>query len=177
MAAFSKVYNNLEGFLKFLNTNSERRIASISGVLLVLLLVKMKKSHKESLDVKGFQNNKKQGEVNGVFIARLMKLLKIVIPSWKESVVFDLFTMTCFLVVRTMLSIYISSVNGDIVRSMVNYEFDGFIKNLSKLLGLALPASFINSLLEYMNKIIALKFRKNMTSYFHKMYIKDMIYY
>lgn len=41
----------------------------------------------------------------------------------------------------------------------------------------ALPASFINSYLEYLNKKIALKFRENLCDYFHTRYIKDNIFY
>lgn len=104
-------------------------------------------------------------------------MLKIAIPSWKDPVVLDLVSQTVFLVIRTILSIYISTVNGQIVKSVVNYDFPSFLKKLVSLLVLALPASFINSYLDYINKVVALKFRHHLTTYFHSKYIKDLIYY
>lgn len=120
---------------------------------------------------------KTQGHVNMAFFKNLYHLLKIAIPSWKDSVVFDISSLTAFLVIRTFLSIYIARVNGDIVKNLVAYNFGGFISGLATLGLIALPASFINSYLDFQNKIIALKFRKNVTKHFHELYIKDLIYY
>lgn len=103
--------------------------------------------------------------------------MKIAFPSWKDAVVFDLTTLTGFLVMRTFLSIYISKVNGNIVKHIVNFNMSSFLKELGKLGMLAFPASFVNSYLEFLTKKIALKFRKNMTLHFHKLYIKDLVYY
>jgi ATP-binding cassette, subfamily D (ALD), member 3 len=111
------------------------------------------------------------------FFKRLYNLLKIAIPSWTDSVVIDMTSLTFFLVVRTFLSIYISRINGDIVKNIVNYDFNGFLRGLSTLGLISLPASFINSYLDFQNKVIALKLRKNVTKHFHQLYIKDLIYY
>ena len=111
------------------------------------------------------------------FFKNFWKLLKIAVPSWTDSVVLDLATLTTFLVVRTFLSIYISNVNGEIVQRIVKYDFMGFLSTLSKLGILAFPASFVNSYLEFLTRKIALKFRRNMTTHFHKLYIKDLVYY
>lgn len=111
------------------------------------------------------------------FLKVLLRLLKVAIPSWDNSVVLDLSSLTIFLVVRTFMSIYISKINGNIVKNIVSYNMGGFLKGLATLGLMALPASFINSYLEYQNKVIALKFRQNLTKHFHSLYIKDLIYY
>ena len=41
----------------------------------------------------------------------------------------------------------------------------------------ALPASFVNSFLEFLNRRLALNFKKRMTTYFHQTYLSDMIFY
>lgn len=41
----------------------------------------------------------------------------------------------------------------------------------------AIPASFVNSYLEYLNKSLSLRFRRRLTEYFHDQYIKNMIFY
>lgn len=178
MTVLSKVFTKISDFVIFLGETKERKINSVAALGLVFLIIKLKRSHKDTKYAhlaKGL--TKKKGNINSDFLKRLFNLIKIIIPSWKEPVILDIVSQTVFLVVRTILSIYISSVNGGIVKCVVNYNFPGFLKKLGTLLMLALPASFINSYLEYINKIIALKFRKNMTKHFHNIYIKDMIYY
>lgn len=60
-----------------------------------------------------------KGNVDAVFLSRIKKLLKIVIPSWKTVEVLDIALLTVFLVLRTFLSIYISTVNGRIVKAII----------------------------------------------------------
>ena len=115
--------------------------------------------------------------VDAVFLKRIKILIKIVVPSWSSPVVWDLSVVTVFFIIRTFLSIYISGVNGKIVKSIVKYDQVQFMKNIGNLALLALPASFVNSYLTFLNKKIALRFRQSLTEHFHKMYIKDMIYY
>ena len=42
---------------------------------------------------------------------------------------------------------------------------------------IAVPASFVNSFLDFLNKKLSLRFRRRLTDYFHQTYLKDMIYY
>lgn len=67
-----------------------------------------------------------------MFLNRIFDLLKIVIPSIKSMEVFDLTILTIFLVIRTMMSIYISSLNGRIVKTIINGDLDKFIKKVWK---------------------------------------------
>lgn len=76
-----------------------------------------------------------------------------------------------------MLSIRISEVNGQVVKSIININWSNFVKKLIQLALISVPAAFSNSLIEYMNKKIALKFRENLTKYFHKVYLNDMMFY
>lgn len=49
------------------------------------------------------------------------------IPSWKSWEVVDLVLLSLFLVVRTFLSIYLASVNGRIVKAIVERDLSLFI--------------------------------------------------
>lgn len=40
-----------------------------------------------------------------------------------------------------------------------------------------MPASFVNSFLDFLNKRLALNFKKRLTKYFHRTYLSDMIFY
>ena len=42
---------------------------------------------------------------------------------------------------------------------------------------IAVPASFVNSYLDYLNKILGLSYRSKLTNYFHEQYVKNMIFY
>lgn len=42
---------------------------------------------------------------------------------------------------------------------------------------IAIPASFVNSFLDFLNKRLSINFRKRLTHYFHSTYLKDMVFY
>lgn len=57
----------------------------------------------------------KRVEVDALFFARLKRLLRIVIPSWKSREASLLLIHTCFLIARTILSLYVAALDGSIV--------------------------------------------------------------
>jgi hypothetical protein len=61
-----------------------------------------------------------------------MELLKVVIPNWKTPEVLDLAQLTLFLVARTFLSIYISSINGRIVKAIIALDYGQFVKKVNR---------------------------------------------
>ena len=99
------------------------------------------------------------------------------IPTWRCSEVLDLALLTSLLVARTFLSIYVSTLQGRIVKGMIKMDWNIFIKRLISLAMCAVPASFVNSALEFFNKRLAIGFRKRLTLHFHDRYLKNMIYY
>jgi len=112
-----------------------------------------------------------------VFFNRLKQLLKVVIPTWRCGEVLDLALLTGLLVARTFLSIYVSTIQGRIVKGMIKMDWNIFIKRIINLAFCAVPASFVNSALDYYNKKLAISFRKRLTLHFHDRYLKNMIYY
>lgn len=42
---------------------------------------------------------------------------------------------------------------------------------------MAIPASFVNAELDYLNKRLACTFRKRLTTYFSDLYLKEMVFY
>ena len=85
--------------------------------------------------------------------------------------------MMFFLITRTFLSIYIASVNGKLVRSLIEVKYLSFIEKLVNLGLIAIPASFINSYLEYLNKKISIRFRKRISNYFFEKYLNKQVFY
>lgn len=118
-----------------------------------------------------------KGNVDRIFIKRIKKLVKIVIPSWTCREILDLCLLTVFLVLRTFLSIYIADLNGKIVKAIIQKNKSIFIKRVFGLGLIAVPASFVNSFLDFLNKRLAINFKKRLTNYFHESYLKDMTCY
>lgn len=42
---------------------------------------------------------------------------------------------------------------------------------------IAIPASFVNSFLDFLNRRLSINFKKRLTHYFHSTYLKDMVFY
>jgi ATP-binding cassette, subfamily D (ALD), member 3 len=118
-----------------------------------------------------------KGNVDALFFKRIKRLVKIVIPTWKCQEVLDLCLLTVFLVLRTFLSIYIADLNGKIVKAIIQKSKSVFIQRVFYLGLIAVPASFVNSFLDFLNKRLAISFKKRLTNYFHEIYLKDMICY
>ena len=60
-----------------------------------------------------------KGSVDMRFLRNIFSLCKIAIPGWWTAEVLHLAVLTIGLVLRTYLSIEISSINGKIVRGIV----------------------------------------------------------
>ena len=121
---------------------------------------------------------KKQGPaINKVFLRRLLKLLKISIPS-VISKEFGLLTLhTSSLVARTFLSIYVASLDGRIVKAIVEGDVPGFLALTVNWVLLAIPATFINSLIRFLECKLALAIRTRLVNYAYSLYFHNQTYY
>lgn len=123
------------------------------------------------------QKKKKNPEVNKVFLKQLLKLLKISIPSVFTREFALLVFHTSSLVARTFLSIYIAHLDGRLVKSIVDRDSYTFLRNCLTWVLLALPATFINSLIRYLESKLALAIRTQLVNYAYSLYFKDQTYY
>lgn len=123
------------------------------------------------------KKKKGKGSVDAQFINRVMRLIRIVIPTWKCREVVNLAGLTIALVLRTFLSIYLASINGAVVKAIVNTDFKGFIASIVFLGLFSIPASTVNSSMDYFNKNLTLLFRNRLTHHFNSKYLDKMIYY
>ena len=197
MASLSKV-TSPEGvtdyFLRSFIQNRKKHVLGLSMIGVIGILIKMRnevrksesqqvseqekeKSEQEKEAEAKKKKEKSKGQIDWVFIKRLKELVRVVVPSWKTLEFLDMSQMTCFLILRTFLSIYIAEINGKIVQSLIEVEFWPFVDKIVNLGLIAIPASFINSYLEYLNKRIALRFRRRVTQHFMDKYLQRMISY
>lgn len=120
---------------------------------------------------------KRRVELDREFFRNLGRLLRICIPGlWsKESRL--LFQHSFFLVTRTLLSLYIAKLDGQLVNNLVRGRAKRFLKLLVWWMLVAVPAVFTNSMLNWHQTTLALAYRSRLTQYIHEKYLNNMTFY
>lgn len=97
--------------------------------------------------------------LNLEFLLKLKRLLFIMIPRIWCREIGILSVHTACLISRTFLSIYVASIEGSIVKFIVRRDLRQFVIGLMKWFSIAVPATFINSMIRYLENKLALSFR------------------
>lgn len=127
---------------------------------------------------KNFDSGKKaKGNVDWHFVKKIRQLLKIAFPSITSRESFLVACLIGLLILRTGVSIWLADVNGRIVKAIIKKDLGMFIKRIFVLLLFAFPSCLINSLMEYVTKLMGLCFRERMTNYFNSRYLQQLYYY
>lgn len=111
------------------------------------------------------------------FFKKIIHLLKIAIPKLvgKESI--GILILSGLLVARTVLSIWVADLKGSWVRAIVKRDLQGFISKMIIMTLYSFPSAVVNSGLTFLNNLLAIYFRRNITSHFQKEYLKSMCFY
>ncbi|OJJ49905.1 hypothetical protein ASPZODRAFT_59190 [Penicilliopsis zonata CBS 506.65] len=133
-------------------------------------------------DDNGKNNNnnntkKKKVEINREFVKNLLRLLRIVIPGWRSKELRLLVSHSVFLVLRTLLSLYVAELDGKLVSSLVRGKGRDFLLGIVWWMIVAIPATFTNSMLSYHQCRLSLSYRKRLTDYIHDKYLSNMTFY
>jgi len=120
--------------------------------------------HKKKLDKEQFQRE-------------LMKLIRITIPGVTSKEFLLLALHTSFLISRTMLSIKVAELDGSLVKTIVDNKPRLFLWNLVKWLALAVPATFVNSMIRYLEKKFSLALRTRLVQHLYDTYLDGETYY
>ena len=115
--------------------------------------------------------------LNAAFLKQLLKLLRISIPGlWTTEFVL-LVAHTLSLVSRTFLSIYVAQLDGRLVKSIVEGNVPRFLTLIVNWILVAIPATFVNSLIRYLECKLALSIRTRLTSHAYSLYFCNQTYY
>ncbi|KDE06157.1 ATP-binding cassette, subfamily D (ALD), member 2 [Microbotryum lychnidis-dioicae p1A1 Lamole] len=116
-------------------------------------------------------------EVDAVFFERLSRILRIVIPSKRSKEASLLVIHSLFLVLRTLLSLYVASLDGSIVSALVRAKPREFLYRIFLWMAVAIPATYTNSMLSYMQSKLAIAYRTRLIKRVHEMYLEDTTFY
>ncbi|KAL1305110.1 hypothetical protein AAFC00_002039 [Neodothiora populina] len=122
-------------------------------------------------------HGRKKVELNREFFRNLTRLLKICIPGWKSKELRLLISHSVFLVLRTLISLYVAELDGRLVSSLVRGKGRDFLGGLIWWMIVAVPATFTNSMLSYHQCKLALQYRTRLTNHIHHKYLSNMTFY
>lgn len=111
--------------------------------------------------------------VDTLFFQRLSSILRIVIPGIRSKEAFLLFIHSSLLVFRTAISLYVAALDGKIVASLVRAQPLPFFWNILRWLLVAIPATWTNSWLSYIQNKLAIAYRTRLTQEVMKQYLGE----
>lgn len=111
--------------------------------------------------------------INRRFARQFDGIWAIVVPRLDCRETAFLLAQLCLLMGRTYLSLLVARLDGRIVRDLVSANGRGFVKGLGLWFVLAVPASYTNSMIRFMQQKISIAFRTRLTRYVHDLYLND----
>ncbi|CAF0962592.1 unnamed protein product [Adineta steineri] len=115
--------------------------------------------------------------LNKRFFHQIRILIRILIPCIRSDSFLLLIVHLTTLISRTFLSIYIAHLDGAIVKSLVQRNPRNFLRAISIFVSVAIPASFINSLIRFAESKLSLAFRSKLTRHAYDAYFRNQTYY
>lgn len=125
----------------------------------------------------GDATKRKKVELNREFFKNLFKLLRICIPGWRSKEFRLLISHSIFLVIRTLISLKVAAMDGQLVSSLVRGKGKDFLIGIVWWMLIAIPATFTNSMLSYHQCQLSLQYRTRLTNYIHEKYLSNMTFY
>lgn len=182
----AKIQKNLMELFKAAISNKYTREKVLAGAAICILTTftarrvypRLLKAYTKADRKTRRPTDKKQvPNVDKRFFKQLRYLLRIIFPSiWCKE--FGLLSMhTCTLIARTFLSIYVATLDGRIVKTIVRRDVKSFLLLLAQWLAIAVPATFVNSLIRFLENQLALVFSSRLVSHAYKAYFEDQTYY
>eukprot|EP01013_Petalomonas_cantuscygni_P010266 TRINITY_DN2331_c0_g1_i1.p1 TRINITY_DN2331_c0_g1~~TRINITY_DN2331_c0_g1_i1.p1 ORF type:complete len:787 (+),score=183.31 TRINITY_DN2331_c0_g1_i1:76-2436(+) len=111
------------------------------------------------------------------FSRRLKFLLKIVLPSATSKEFFLVALHTSFLLLRTILSMYVATLDGQVVKTIVERNLVAWLRAMFVWFAVGVPACYTNAMIKFLENKLAIAFRTRLTDYLYTRYMRHQTYY
>nr|XP_002124998.1 ATP-binding cassette sub-family D member 3-like [Ciona intestinalis] len=125
----------------------------------------------------GEGKTKEKAQLDGVFLRRILKILKILVPGWFTAEVGYLTLVGVMLLLRTRFDVWMIANGTAIESSIIDRDRSRFIKYLFKYIYAQPTIALTNQLLKYGLNSLKLRFRKRFTMYMYDQYLQGHTYY
>mmetsp|Transcript_22235 Transcript_22235/g.24718 ORF Transcript_22235/g.24718 Transcript_22235/m.24718 type:complete len:677 (+) Transcript_22235:27-2057(+) len=115
--------------------------------------------------------------VDGLFLKRLMVILRICVPSATSTEALLLYIQTLVLIARSLLSLRMARLMGLGLKSVVMHDMSLFHTALMDYFFTGVCASVVNAGIKYLTNSIDNRFRYRLTRYIHSKYMGNRNYY
>lgn len=115
--------------------------------------------------------------VDGVFLGRLKRLLGIMIPSPLSAEAIYLMLVAITMLARTWCDVWMLRNGTSIERAIIGRDYNSFLVHFFKFVMAFFPLAVINNFLKYGLDELHIRFRKRITTYLFKEYLKGFTYY
>lgn len=122
-------------------------------------------------------NTDKPVGVNKKFVRQFAAIWAIVVPRLGSKASALLIVHTFFLFLRTYLSLVVAKLDGRIVRDLIAANGKGFVQGLIYWLLIAIPASYTNAIIKFLQSKVSIAFRTRLVRYIHDIYLDDNLGY
>ncbi|XP_010889448.1 ATP-binding cassette sub-family D member 3a isoform X1 [Esox lucius] len=161
--------------------------AIAGGVLLVLYILKQRRKGLKSNSKKGASElllsnedkaaKKDRAAVDYVFVLRISKIIRIMVPQWFCKETGYLILIAAMLVARTYCDVWMIQ-NGTMIESAIigrsNTDFKSYLFNFCKVMPLI---ALVNNFLKLGLNELKLRFRVRLTKHLYDEYLKGYTYY
>lgn len=115
--------------------------------------------------------------INRRFARQFDGIFAIIVPRIDSRETLFILAHLSLLMARTYLSLLVARLDGAIVRDLVSANGKGFMKGLGLWFTIAIPASYCNSMIKFIQRKLSLSFRTRLTRYVHDLYLNDRLPY
>lgn len=120
---------------------------------------------------------KKRKAIDDEALIKSVELVKICFSSCTSRESFTLYGLILVLLCRTLLSIVVADVDGQIVKTLINKDRRQVVLGALMWLSVAVPSSFINSLIKYLTSRLSLGLRAKLVAYTREKFFENESYY
>jgi len=123
------------------------------------------------------KKKRKMIRVDKQFFERLLRILKIIIPSAQSKEFMYFIILTVLLLLRTYLTVEIAEILGTNAQFLVSRQYTKLLEGVMRFAAVSIPASAVNSGLKYCTSMLSLRFRVKLSRHVHDKYVRGVNFY